>query len=339
MNNRGKGMSPDGWSVVVTPRSLKLGELGLDRELTDAGCAVTYLAGPLNPSDLARFWAGADGAILGLDMADAAAIQQAPSLKVISRYGVGYDNVDVAAATAAGVLVTRTANAPTSAVAEFTLALIMASARQLPLLSGAHPPARSLGQVQELAAVTLGLVGLGRIGREVAWRASRLGMNVIYCDPAAAENAKAGTWKSYTLERLLCEADIVSLHVPLTMETHRLIGPAELELMKCTAHLINTARGGLIDESALAKALQGGRLAGAALDVRAVEPPPADDPLALLPNVILTPHVASKTLQSIERMAREAVANLLTVKRGELPSAAINPQVARGKCRRDHRWT
>ena len=316
------------WNVIVTPRSIDLAGLGLDRELAVGGCEVQRVeGGPLRADRLAQVWADADAAILGVDIVDEAALAAAPSLKVISRYGVGYDTIDVGAATARDVLVTITASAPSVAVAEFTIALMLSLIRQLPRYA-LDPSARLLSPIpRQLASMTLGLIGLGRIGREVAQRASALGMRVWYFDPAVRDAPTSlGQKERRDIDTLLSGADVISLHVPITPETRGMLGRDRIARMKHGAYLINVARGGLVDEEALAESLRRGSLAGAALDVREIEPSPPSDPLRSAPNLILTPHIASMTVQATEQMAREAVANLLLAKHGGSP-AAVNPEV------------
>jgi phosphoglycerate dehydrogenase-like enzyme len=310
------------WKLVVTPRSIDLARLGLDSQLMEAGYIIERVSGgPLTSAALARAWADADAAILGLDTADADAINAAKSLKVIARYGVGYDAVDVDAASDAGIVVTITPDAPSVAVAEYTLALILALIRRLPAYTStafavpASPP-------EEFAALALGLVGLGRIGRLVAQRAHALGMKVVYFDPYAPS---PGEWATGTdLDSLLSSADVVTLHVPLLPQTRHMLGDREFGLMQSSAYLINTARGALVDERSLASALAAGEIAGAALDVRETENSAEPDVLQGVPNLLLTPHVASRTVQSAELMAREAVASVIAVKNGEIPASAVN---------------
>jgi phosphoglycerate dehydrogenase-like enzyme len=259
------------------------------------------------------------------------ALRSAPSLKVISRYGVGYDNVDVRAARAARIIVTTTADAPALGVAEFTIALILALLRKIPSLDHSAFDSRAFVLPQEFASLTLGLVGMGRIGRRVAELAGAIGLNLAYSHPSVRPDVTLSGGSlvaGRALDDMLMESDVISLHVPLLPTTAAMIGIRELEMMKPSAYLVNTARGGLVDESALAAALHRGIIAGAAVDVRQDDVTDgrileSRDELATAPNLILTPHVASKTMQSVDRMARQAVANLLSVKAGETPSSAI----------------
>lgn len=245
---------------------------------------------------------------LPTDRIDAEVIDSAPQLKAISNYAVGYDNVDLAAATARGIPVGHTPGVLTDATADLTFALLLDAARQLAEATAAvrtgawvtwHPD-RHLGI--ELAGTTLGIIGFGRIGQAVARRADGFGMHVIHTDSQSAERETTA---------LLEASDFVSLHTPLTETTRHLINAQTLEQMKPTAILINTARGGIVDHEALAAALQNGTIAGAALDVTEPEPIPMSHPLLEAPHLVLTPHIGSATVSARVRMAELAVDNLL----------------------------
>jgi glyoxylate reductase len=252
--------------------------------------------------------AGADGLLTLLsERIDAELIDATPRLRAISNYAVGYDNIDLDAATARGIPVGNTPDVLTDATADLAFTLLLAAARRLPDAMRAveegdwltWEPAQLLGA--EVHGATLGIIGLGRIGRAVAKRAEGFEMNIVSADA----RDQAG------LERLLAESDFVSLHCPLTPETHHLIDGAALARMRPTAILINTARGPIVDQAALARALTDGTIAGAAVDVTDPEPPAADDPLLRSPNLIITPHIGSATNVARERMADLAVDNLL----------------------------
>ena len=243
------------------------------------------------------------------DRVDAELIESAPELKAISNYAVGVDNVDLAAATRRGIPVGHTPDVLTGATADLAFALLLAAARKLTEAAAAvkqgdwitWEAARHMGR--EVDGQTLGIVGLGRIGRAVAQRASGFEMEVVHT---------GGTREgAVSLEDLLERSDFVSLHCPLTPETHQLIDAAALKRMKPTAILVNTARGPIVDQVALKQALEDGQIAGAALDVTDPEPLPADDPLLSAPNLIVTPHIGSATQAARERMADLAVDNLL----------------------------
>ncbi len=261
---------------------------------------------PPTPAELARGAAEAEGLLTLLtDRIDAALIDSSPKLRAISNYAVGYDNIDLEAASRRGIPVGNTPDVLTDATADFTFALLLAAARKLPQAIEAAKegdwvtwePAMHLGR--EVHGATLGIIGFGRIGRAVAARAEGFDMRVIH------------TGRDQPIDSLLDEADFVSLHAPLTPENHHLIDVHALNKMRPTAILINTARGGLVDQVALADALEHGSIAGAALDVTDPEPLSPDDPLLRAPNLIITPHIGSATQAARERMAELAVENLL----------------------------
>ena len=252
----------------------------------------------------------------------------APNLRVIARAGVGVDNIDVPAATKRGIAVMNAPGANTVSAAEHALALLLALARRIPWAAEAMRRGewdRKRFQGSELRGKTLGIVGLGRIGGHVAHLARAFGMHVLGHDPyLAPERAAELEVKLVTLEELLREADVVTLHLAATEQTNRLINADRLQLMKPTAVLINTARGELVDEVALAAAVEAGSIAGAAMDVFAVEPLPADSPLRKLERVILTPHVAASTAEAQERVSTETCAAVRdALLKGDL-SFAIN---------------
>jgi D-3-phosphoglycerate dehydrogenase len=232
-------------------------------------------------------------------------------LRAIARAGVGVDTIDVPAATRKGIVVMNTPGGNTVSAAEHTVALMMALARQVPaadaaLKAGGWDRNKFLGT--QLTGKTLGVVGLGRIGQEVARRARGLEMEVIGFDPfvTSAKAAELGITPAADLAALLPQVDFLTLHIPLTAETKHLIGARELGMMKKTARVLNVARGGIIDEQALADALKAGTIAGAGIDVFSVEPAPADNPLRAAPNVVLTPHLGASTVEAQENVALEA---------------------------------
>jgi D-3-phosphoglycerate dehydrogenase len=238
------------------------------------------------------------------------------------------DTVDVKAATELGIVVTNTPGANKVAVAELTIGLMFCLVRQLPqhhAWTKAGKWERRVGL--ELHGKTLGMMGLGRIGKEVAWRATSLGMKVIAFD-LFWDEPFAHKWgiERCSKEDVLGKADILSLHLSLSPETVGIVGEAELAMMKPGAMLINAARGGLVDEQALYKALVSGHLGGAALDVFSKEPP-VGSPLLGLDNVILSPHVGGETVEGSQNMSRMVVDNILAVLRGESPPNIVNPDV------------
>jgi len=277
----------------------------------------------------------ADGLVCLLtDWIDAEVIAAGARLRVISTVAVGYDNIDVAAATARRIPICNTPGVLTEATADLTWALLMAAARRVTeaeryLRAGrwrSWSPQLLLGQ--DVYGATLGLIGLGRIGQAVARRARGFDMRVLYHSATRKPEVERELGVGWAdLEALLRESDFVSLHVPLTEETRNLIGARELALMKPTAVLINTARGQVVDQEALVATLQGGRLAAAGLDVFQVEPLAADDPLLSLENVVLLPHLGSASVATRRRMAMMAAENLVAGLRGERPPYLVNPEV------------
>ncbi|MBI2954915.1 MAG: phosphoglycerate dehydrogenase [Chloroflexi bacterium] len=249
-------------------------------------------------------------------------------LKVIGRSGVGVDNIDLDAATFRGILVVNSPGGNTVAAAEHTMALIMALSRNvvqanISLRAGKWDRSRFTGV--EVLNKTLGVVGLGRIGGEVARRAQGLMMRVIAYDPfLSPETARKRGIELLPLDEVLRRADYVTVHVPLTADTHHLIGERELALMRRDARLINVARGGIVDEEALGAALKNGHLAGAALDVFEHEPLAADSPLLSLPNVIVTPHLGASTREAQVSVAVEVAEEILLALRGDAVRNAVN---------------
>jgi len=282
---------------------------------------------------------GAYAAIVSSDPeVDALYFEKAgPRLRVVARAGIGVDNVNLSAASERGILVVNTPYAPTESTAEHTVALLLAVAKRVvagdrALRSGGIE--RTLLYGTELRGRVLGVVGFGHIGSRVAEICARgLGMRVIGYDPyvdwsgVAAPNVEA----MHSLDRLLTEADVVTLHTPLTSETRGLIGRPELRRMKPGAYLINASRGPVVDEHALAEVLREGHLAGAALDVFDPEPPEPDNPLLDMVNVVATPHIASYTDLGVRGMTVGAAAQVLKVLRGERPPHLVNPQAWPGR--------
>jgi glyoxylate reductase len=269
------------------------------------------------------------------DRIDATLIEQAgPELKVISQMAVGFDNVDAVAATRRRIPVGNTPGVLTETTADFTWALLMAAARRV--VEGDKEVRAGLWRPWgpdvltgfDVHGATLGIVGFGRIGQAVARRAMGFGMRILYTDPRCDPQAEAETGaQCVDLDDLLAQADFVSLHTYLSPETHHLIGREQLQKMKPTAALVNTARGPIVDPQALAWALENHVIAAAALDVTEPEPIPRDSPLLKLDNIIITPHIASASKATRLRMAQMAVDNLLAGLRGErLPNCA-NPDV------------
>jgi D-3-phosphoglycerate dehydrogenase len=257
-------------------------------------------------------------------------IEAARQLRVIGRAGVGVDNIDVDAATSRGIVVVNAPAGNTVAVAEHTIGLLLAVARRIPqahasLRRGEWQRSRFIGT--EVRNKVLGIVGLGRIGREVARRAQGLEMRVIAFDPyVSADHARRVGVELTDLPTLLRTADFVSIHTPATAQTQGLIGAAELALLKPTAYVINCARGGIVDETALLQALQEGRIAGAALDVFAKEPP-GEHPLLQLDNVVATPHLGASTQEAQVSVALEVAEQVIAVLDGRPAPYAVNAPI------------
>ncbi len=318
------------WRVLATPRSFfEEGREGYEL-LRAAGVEVvpSPVDRPLQEDELAQLLGAFDGLVAGVDRVGRRALLAArPRLRVVARNGIGVDNVDLGAATELGVVVTNAPGVNSDSVADFTLALLLALVRHVPeadraVRAGGWP--RLVGV--ELRGKCLGLLGFGRIGQKVAERARGFGLRVLAHDPQPDRDAaRALGVELVEFHTLLEEADFLSLHLPLLPETRHLLGEAELRRMKRTSYLVNTARGGIVDEAALARALQEGWIAGAACDVFEEEPP-RESPLLGAPNLLLSPHMASHTREAIARTSRLAAENVLAVLRGERPPNAVNPE-------------
>lgn len=272
------------------------------------------------------------------DRIDAAVMDAAPGLKAIANYAVGYDNIDVTAASQRGIVVTNTPDVLTAATADMAMALLLAAARRIlegdRLVRGGDwegwAPQQLLGR--ELSGATLGIVGMGRIGRAVAKRASGFGLRLLYWNRTRldGDQERELLLRYVSLEELLNTADFVSLHVAYGPATHHLIGPAELDRMKPGSFLVNTARGAVVDERALLRALESGHLAGAGLDVFEREPK-VERGLLKLDNVVLTPHLGSATRETRAAMGMIAARNLLAALRRETPPNAVNADALRAR--------
>jgi phosphoglycerate dehydrogenase-like enzyme len=317
--------------VFITPHTLA-GSNGLFAQiLREAGLELTYpsRAAQLTESELLEQLPGHQAVLAGSEPYTRRVLEAAPGLKVIARVGVGYDAVDVRAATDCGVAVCITPGANQDAVAEHTFGMMLALAKQIvrhhvSMRAGGWPRQPTL----PLRGRTLGIVGLGRIGKAVAVRGAAFGMPLVAYEPFPdTQFVSRYAVKLLPLDKLLAESDYVSLHVPLTPESKYLINRRTLGLMKPTAFLINTARGGLVCEADLLEALRAKRIAGAGLDVFEEEPPGAN-PLFQLDNVLLTAHIAGVDLQSLEDMAISAARAAAAICRGEWPAEqVVNPEI------------
>jgi glyoxylate reductase len=305
---------------------------GLDRLRQTADVVVWPGIDPPPREALLAGISGADGLLsLLTDRIDAALFEATPGLRIVSQMAVGYDNIDLEAATARGIVVTNTPGVLTETVADLTFALILGFARRLVggeaiVREGRWPPWRPADFLgRDVHGATLGIVGLGAIGLAVARRARGFGMRILYTSrerKPAAEAELGVEWRD--LDSLLREAEYVSLYVALTPETRGLIGERELALMRPDAVLVNTARGPVVDQDALVTALKAHRIGGAALDVFTTEPVPPDDPLLACDNLLVAPHVGSATVATRTRMADLAVDNLIAFFEGRPPPSAVN---------------
>lgn len=274
------------------------------------------------------------------DKVDVDLMDAAPRLKVISNLAVGYNNINIAAATRRHIVVGNTPGVLSATTADLAFSLLMAASRRLIEADGytrmgswqTWGPMTMLGQ--DIHNATLGIIGLGQIGAEVAKRAKGFNMRVLYYDVvrrSTAEEVQLCVEYVPDLGDLISTADFISLHVPLLPETHHLIGSAEFALMKPTAVLVNTSRGPVVDEEALFETLKSGGIFAAGIDVTEVEPIPPDSPLLGLKNIIITPHIASASYATRKRMALMCADNLLAGLNRELPLNCVNPEAYRGQ--------
>ncbi|WP_104666789.1 hydroxyacid dehydrogenase [Ensifer adhaerens] len=312
------------WRVLVTHNTIASSAV----ELLNAHDCDVFFSPPYDASDVVAARAaelGIDAIMVRQGQISEAVIAASPNLKVIVKHGVGVDNVDIQAAADRGVPVLRSMGSNARAVAEHAIALSLALLKEIgPLTAavknGRWPKPTFMGR--DIAGTVMGLVGYGAIGRETAAMARALGMDVIVYDPhAAAGLAEERVETVSDVDDLVRRADIVSLHCPLTAETRHLIDARRLSLMRPTSFIVNTARGGLVDEAALASALRDKRIAGAALDSFATEPPAADNPLWAAPDLLATPHIGGVTKGSSKAMAEIAARHIIRVLGGEEPDA------------------
>lgn len=305
------------------------------RTLLEARKDITFsIVDKLTPDALASALVDADGLILRLTPLNAATINAAPKLKVVSRYGVGYDHIDVAAMSAKKVPLAIVGDALSASVAEHTLALMLAVTRQIPVMdsntrNGRHGE-RYISLGREMLDKTVLLIGLGKIGLEAARRCEAFGMTIVVAGRQASKAAAAEYGYEYVADfhDALPRADFVSLHLPAQDDGQPILGAAEFAAMKPGAYVINTARGSLIDEAALYDALTKGTLAGAGLDVTSHEPPADDCPLLSLSNIVFTPHNSALTEDTARRVSAACVGNLLDGIDGKLdPANVVNSEI------------
>ena len=309
--------------ILVTPTSYGKNDSRLKTELENLVGEVMYnpTGKPLTSAEVAALLPGVDGYIAGLDAIDRDALQAADRLKVICRYGVGVDNVDIAAAKEKGIVVTNTPGANSVSVAELALGLILALARQIPeAVEAVHQGKWPRLSGVSLEGKTIGILGLGAIGKQLAKRLSGFDCRILAYDPFAdAVFAAENRIELVALDDVIAQADFVSLHLPLLPETRGMVNREFLGKMKKGSFLVNTSRGEAIDESALLEALKSGHLRGAGLDAFIKEPPEADHPLLALPQVIATPHLGAQTDGATSNMGWFALKDCLAVLKGEKP--------------------
>ncbi|MFH1909404.1 MAG: phosphoglycerate dehydrogenase [Chloroflexota bacterium] len=289
--------------------------------LNQVGCVLVKadMSQKMSEERLIGLLQGVDGAIIGVVPMTAHVLENAPALKVVSMHGVGVDHIDLTAAARRGVVIANCLGTNDQSVADLTIGLMISIARNIPSVdSKLRHAGWGTHAGNELWKKTIGLVGLGRIGRGVAKRALGFDMQVLAYDPYVKSSEVEQGISLVSFDEVLKEADYISLHAALSEETRHMIGAAQLKAMKPTAYLINTARGALVDEDALYNALAQKQIAGAALDVFNEEPP-KDSPLLQLENLVITPHIGAHTRESIERMGVMAAENVLQTLQGGAP--------------------
>lgn len=316
--------------VLLTSFWLKPGD-EVDTHLQEAGCETVFNIwhGGRTEDEMIDILQGIDGAIVSIDPFTPKVLGAARQLKVVSRTGVGYDAIDVKAATENGVAVCIALGSNNRAVADYAFGMLLACSRRL-LENLTEVPKGGWKRYQgrDTAGATIGIVGLGAIGKEMAKRARGFDMRVLAYDVYHDEAFAAQHGITYVpLEQLLRESDYVTLHILLNDQTKHMINAERLTLMKPTAYIINTARGGIVDTQALYDALKEKRIAGAALDVFEQEPLAADSPLRELDNVYLSPHAAGQSEQAMSLMGIMAADNVIAALKGERPAGIVNPEV------------
>jgi len=301
------------------------------REVVARIGAGLQLAAEPTPASILRVAGSADALLVTYAKITAEMIQQMPRCRIISRFGIGVDNVDIAAATRAGIVVTKVPDYCIDEVSDHTLALLLSLARKIPFANTRAHAGRwempAVVPIHRLRGSILGLVGFGRIPQLVAPKAQSFGIKVVAYDPfVPAETLTRADVAGVDFHELLAIADYVSIHSPLLPETTNLFGADTFRRMKPTAYLINTARGPIVDEAALAQALDAGQLAGAALDVMPQEPP-SSSPLFGRDNVVLTPHVSFYSEESLVDLQTKAAEEVVAVLSGQAPRNPVNPEV------------
>lgn len=320
------------WKVLITARTLnEVGHSALTL-LREAGCELTIPPrfGPYGEQELRPLLQDHQAVLASMDKFTAGVLgsHEAAQLKIISRWGVGFDAIDIPAATAQGIVVAYTPGLLNETVADFAFALLLSIARRVHLGYATMAEGKWVGTWgTDVFDKTLGILGFGRIGQAMARRATGFNMRVLAHDLRSAPQSGEPPAQYVSLDELLAESDFLSLHAALTPNNRGLIGEAQLRRMKPTAYLINTARGALIDEEALARALREGWIAGAALDAFTVEPLPSAHPLRSAPNVLLTPHLASFARETGERVSVTAAQAIVDLMNGRKSQFVVDPSV------------
>ena len=314
--------------ILVTANSYGKFTTALKTDLEQQVKQVIYnkTGKPLSSQQVAEMLPRMDGYIAGLDQIDRQALAAADNLKIIARYGVGIDKVDLAAAKEKGIIVSNTPGANSASVAELALTMILMLARQIPtavqaIKNGGWPRLPGLS----LEEKTIGIIGLGAIGKHLARRLAAFGCELIAYDPFADELfAQNHDVSLVPIDQLISNADFVSLHVPVLPETLGMVNDEFIQSMKKDSFLINTSRGELVDENALLKGLNSGHIRGAGLDAFTQEPPDVGNPLLSMPQVICTPHLGAQTDGATNNMGRMALEECLRVLSGEKPLYQVN---------------
>jgi phosphoglycerate dehydrogenase-like enzyme len=320
------------WKVLITARTFQDVGGPAKELLKSAGCEVIVPAkfGPFEAASLLPLLEGMDAVLVSPDQYSDAVLSSpnAARLKIISRWGVGYDSIDIAAATRLGIVVAYVPGALNETVADYTFALLLAIARRV---HEGHISMRGGGWNMvwghDVFGKTLGIIGCGRIGLAVARRAVGFNLRLRGFDVGPCPDAQKHGIELGSLDEVLAQSDFVTLHAALTPQSRGLIGEKELRRMKPTAYLINAGRGALVDEAALVRALHEGWIAGAAVDTFAKEPLPADHPLRQAPNLLLTPHLASFARETGERVSQIAAQAIVDLMNGRRPQLVVNPEV------------
>ena len=318
------------WKTLITTQAFGSPRESAWKLLLANGCEVKAKFGPLSAEELAQAINGADATLCGPDAYTKEFFQRAESanLKIISRWGVGHDSIDITAATKAGIVVAYTPGLLDDAVADYTFALLLTLARRTAEADAAIKAGRweALWGC-DLAGKTLGIIGCGRIGQAVARRAKGFGLRLLGYDLLENPALRSLGIEYAPLPKLLASSDFVTLHAALTPQSHAMIGEAEFRQMKPNALFINTARGAHVNEKALVKALREKRIGGAALDVFAEEPLPADHPFRSISNLLLSPHQAACARETRERISTAAAQAIIDLMRGQTPQWIANPKV------------